>query len=53
MLLSVANETLLACDSYVNKNVKDVQMFSNNYWIVCGNGVTGNFAVWQHPVKST
>lgn len=31
MPLSVANETLLACDSYVNKNVKDVQMFHNNF----------------------
>lgn len=31
MSLSVANETLLVCDSYVNKNVKDVQMFPNKF----------------------
>lgn len=27
MSLSIGNETLLACDSYVNKNVKGVQLF--------------------------
>lgn len=53
MSLSVANETLLVCDSCVNKNVKDVQMFPNKFWIVCANGATGIFVVEQHPVKST
>lgn len=53
MSLSVANETLLVCDSYVNKNVKDVQMFPNKFWIVCASGATGIFVVEQHPVKST
>ena len=51
--LSIANETLLACDSYVNKNVKDVQLFWNKLWIVCSNGLIGIFAAWQHPVEST
>lgn len=53
MSLSRANEILLACDSYVNKNVKDVQLFWNRLWTVCGNGVIGIFAACQHPVEST
>lgn len=44
MSLSIGNETLLACDSYVNKNVKGVQLFWNKLWIVCGNRVIAIFA---------
>lgn len=44
MSLSTGNETLLACDSYVNKNVKGVQLFRSKLWIVCGNGVIAIFA---------
>lgn len=44
MSLSTGDETLLACDSYVNKNVKGVQLFWNKLWIVCGNGVIAVFA---------
>lgn len=53
MSVSIANETLLAYDSYVNKNVKDMQLFWNKLWIVCGNRVIGIFAAWQHPVELT
>lgn len=44
MSLSTGDETLLACDCYVNKNVKGVQLFWNKLWIVCGNGVIAIFA---------
>lgn len=44
MSLSTGNETLLACDSYVNKNVTGVQLSWNKLWIVCGNGVIAIFA---------
>lgn len=46
--LSTANETLLACDSYVNKYVKDLQLFWNRLRTARGNGVTGVFAAWNH-----